>query len=143
LEPVNAGVAWTMTFNALGSADANGNVTEVGQSMDTASFGVGPRMHIPGANAYKDTFTSTVTGPNGDGSFTLHVGKLSGSFTAGPNAGLTFTISGFELKGWIGSNGVGAYGTSGSPEVQTLSLSNKTKLQRLCTAMTVSTSPLQ
>lgn len=46
LEPVNSGVAWTTTFNAVGTADANGNVTELGQSVDSASFGVGPRMHL-------------------------------------------------------------------------------------------------
>jgi hypothetical protein len=143
LQPVNSGVAWRTTFNALGSADADGNIAEVGQSVDSASFGVGPRMHIPAASAYKDTFSSTVTGPDGDGSFTLHVGTLSGIFTAGPNAGLTFTISGFELKGWIGNNGLSVYGSTGSPVIQTFSLSNATSFQRICTLLTVSTSPLQ
>ena len=85
LEPVNSGVAWTTTFNAAGTADANGNVTEFGQSVDSASFGVGPRMHMPAADAYEDTFSFTVTEPDGDGNVTLHVGALSGTFTAGPN----------------------------------------------------------
>jgi len=34
------------------------------------------------------------------------VGTLSGTFTAGPNAGVTFFISGFELKKGISDNGV-------------------------------------
>jgi hypothetical protein len=92
LEPVNSGVAWTTTFNAVGGVDADGNVAEVGQSVDTASFGVGPRMHAPAANAYKGEFTSTVTA-NSDGSYTVVVGKLSGRFTDGPYAGQTFTAT--------------------------------------------------
>ncbi len=143
LEPVNSGVAWRTTFNALGSTDVNGNVTEVGQSVDSASFGVGPRMHIPAASGYKDTFTSTVTGPDEDGSFTLHLGKLSGIFTAGPNAGVTFTASGFELKEWSGKNGSNVYGSTGSLVIQAFSLSNGISFQRICTLLTVSTSPLQ
>jgi len=143
LEPVNPGVAWTTTFNAVGSGDANGSVTEVGQSIDTASFGAGPRMHPPGANAYKDTFTSTVTGPSDDGGFTLRVRMLSGTFTAGPNAGLSFKISDFELKGWSGSNGISIYENSGSTAIQTVSLSKGTSFQRICAVLAVSTSPLQ
>lgn len=143
LEPVNAGVSWRITFNAVGSADANGKVTEAGQSVDSASFGAGPRMHVPAANAYKDTFTSTVTGPHADGSSTLHLGMVSGTFTAGLNAGLSFTISDFELKGWAGTNGVSIYGSSESPVVQTVSLSNGTKFQRICTMLVVSTSALR
>ena len=143
LEPVNSGVAWTTTFNAVGSGDANGSVTEVGQSVDTASFGVGPRMHPPAASAYKDTFTSTITGPNDDGSFTLRVGMLSGSFTAGPNAGLSFKISDFELKGWSASNGTSIYESSGLPIIQSVSLPKGISFQRICAVLTVSTSPLQ
>ena len=78
LQPVNSGVSWRTTFNVVGSGDENGNVREVGQSVDSASFGVGPRMHMPAANAYTDTYVSRVTGPNEDGSFTLHVGSGAG-----------------------------------------------------------------
>src|SRR5579863_5819200 len=138
LEPINSGVAWTVTFNAVGSVDADGNVAEVGQSVDTASFGVGPRMHSPAANVYKDTFASTVTGPNDDGSSTFQVRMVSGAFTAGPNVGLSFKVSGFELKGWIGNSGSG-YGSTGSPVIQTFSMSNGTSFQRIC-ALSVSTS---
>jgi hypothetical protein len=86
LEPVNPGTAWTTTFNAVDSADANGNVTEVGQSVDTASFGAGPRMHLPAAHAYKATFTSK-TELNSDGSYSVVTGPLSGAFTDGPYSG--------------------------------------------------------
>ena len=142
LQPVNPGVAWRITFNAVGGADANGNVTEVGQSVDSASFGAGPRVHVPAANAYKDVFIFTVTKPNGDGGSILHMGTVSGTFTAGPNAGLRFTISDLELKGWIG-NGVSIYASSESPVVQTVSLSNGTRFHRICTVFMVSTSSAQ
>ncbi len=143
LQPVNSGVAWRTTFNAVGSTDVNGNVTEVGQSVDSASFGVGPRMHTPAANAYKDTFTSAITGPNGDHSFTLHAKVLSGAFTAGPNLGATFTMSGFNLKGWISENGLSVYGSSGSPVIQTVLLSSGSSFQRICTMSIVSTTSRQ
>jgi len=143
LQPVNSGVAWRITFNTVGSADPDGNVTEVGQSVDSASFGVGPRMHVPAANAFRETFKSTVTGPNEDGSFTLLVGTLSGTFTAGPHAGLNFTMSGFELKKWSGNSGISLYGGSGSPVIQTVELSDGTHFQRICTGMTLSAGSLQ
>ena len=140
LEPVNSGVAWTTTFNAAGTADANGNVTELGQSVDSAAFGVGPRMHMPAAHAYEDTFSFTVTEPDGDGNVTLHVGAHSGTFTAGPNAGVTFVISGFELKKGISDNGVMVFRSTGAPVNQTVSLANGIKFSRLCT-LTASITP--
>ncbi len=142
LEPVNSGIAWRTTFRAVSSADANGNVTEVGQSVDSASFGVGPRMHTPAVSAYTDEFAS-VTKPNADGSLTLHVGTVSGTFTAGPDAGLTFTISGIDLKGWAGKSGVRLFGNGGSPTIQTFALSNGTRFQRICAVLTISASPLR
>ena len=138
LKPLNAGVSWRITFNAVGSVDDDGNVTEVGQSVDSASFGAGPRMHVPAASAYKGTFTS-VTAANADGSSTFHAGLMSGTFTAGPNSGMNFTVSELELRGWVGNNGVRIYGSSGSPTIQTVSLSNGIQFQRICTMFTVST----
>ncbi len=143
LEPVNAGVAWRTTFSAVGSADAKRNVTEVGQSVDSASFGVGPRMHLPAANAYEARFVFDSVGPAENGSFVLRTGTTSGTFTAGPNAGVTFTISGVDLKGWKGENGFSVYGSSGLPVIQTISLSNGAKFQRICTMQIVSTVPRQ
>jgi hypothetical protein len=142
LEPINAGVSWRITFNAVGSAGETGAVTEAGQSVDSASFGAGPRMHSPAANAYKDTFTSAVIGPNADGSSTLRIGMMSGTFTAGPHAGERFMISDFELTGWVSTNGLGIFGSSETPIIQTVSLSNGNKYQRVCTMLTVLTSAL-
>jgi hypothetical protein len=141
LQPVNAGATWRTTFNVVGSADEDGNVREVGQSVDSASFGAGPRMHKPGANAYADTYASSVTGPNEDGSLTLHLGLQSGKFTAGPYAGLNFTVSGLDLKGWIGANNFAVYGSSEAPVVQIFTLSDGSKYQRICTTLSVSTAP--
>src|SRR5579859_6754685 len=87
LEPINPGVSWRTTFNAVGSADTDGTVTEAGQSVDSASFGAGPRMHPPGAHAHRDTFKAVLTGPNSDGSTSFQLGMASGAFTAGPTAG--------------------------------------------------------
>ena len=141
LEPTNPGTAWTTTFNAEGSADTNGNVTEVGQSVDTASFGAGPRMHSPAANAYKGTFTSRAE-PNSDGSYSIVTGALSGAFTDGPYAGQTFTAApGLPLKQSLGQNGVSIQTTTGAPVIQTFSLSNGIRFQRICIVRAVVTSP--
>jgi hypothetical protein len=143
LEPANSGTAWTTTFNAVGSADVNGNVTEVGQSVDSASFGVGPRMHMPGASAYKDTFTSTAK-PNSDGSYGIVTGTMSGAFTDGPDAGQTFTAApGLPFKQWPGQNGVSVQANTGAPVIQTFSLSKGRSFQRICTVRTLVTSPPQ
>jgi hypothetical protein len=142
LEPINPGLSWRTTFNAVGSADADGKVTEAGQSVDSASFGAGPRMHSPAANAYRDTFVVVLTGPNSDGSSSFQLGMANGSFIAGPNNGVRFTISNFELKGWAETNGIRTYGSSDSPTIQTVTLSNGTKFQRICTMLIVLISPL-
>jgi len=142
LEPINPGVSWRTTFNAVGRADADGKVTEAGQSVDSASFGAGPRMHTPAANAYRDTFVVTLTGPLNDGSSSFQLGISSGAFIAGPNTGVRFTISNFELKGWSGKDGMRTYGSNDSPTIQTVSLSDGTKFQRICTMLIVLISPL-
>jgi hypothetical protein len=135
-EPANSGVAWTTTFNAIGSIDASGNVVEVGQSVDTASFGVGPRMHAPAASSYKVEFTSTVSS-NSDGSYASVTGILRGSFTDGPLAGKTFTAApGVVSKRWAGKNGVSMQVTAGSPIIQKFSVSNGVSYQRICTVRT-------
>ncbi len=129
---INSGVAWTTTFNAAGRADARGKVTEVGQSVDSASFGVGPRMHTPAVHAYKDTFSSNVTGPDEDGRFTFHVRALRGTFTAGPYNGVTFAISDFELKRQISDQEISVYDSTGSSVIQTVSLGNGVEFKRIC-----------
>ena len=143
LEPVNSGVSWRTTFNAVGSGDTNGKVAEAGQSVDSASFGAGPRMHPPGAHAYRDTFMAVLTAPNADGSSNFQLKMASGAFTAGQHAGLRFTISDFELKGWSANNGVKTYGSSETPVIQTISLGDGTRFQRICTMLIVLISALR
>ena len=140
LEPINSGVAWTMTFTSTGTVDDHGAATEVGQAVDTASFGAGPRMHTPAAHAYDDRFTAAITEPGDNSSATFHVGMISGTFTAGPYAGLSFSLSGFELKKAMGDRGVDVYESTTSPVVQTLSLASGIKFERIC-VLTVLTSP--
>lgn len=140
LEPINSGVTWATTFMSTGSVDDHGAATEVGQAVDTASFGVGPRMHTPAAHAYDGTFTVAITQTGDDSSVTFHAGMVSGTFTAGPNAGRSFSLSGFELKKTIGDHGVDVYGSATSPVVQTLSVAGGMKFERIC-ILTVSTSP--
>lgn len=142
LEPKNTGVAWTSTFTSMGTVDDHGAATEAGQAVDTASFGVGPRMHAPAVHAYDATFTVAITEPGNDGGVTLQVGTISGTFTAGPYAGRSFNVSGFELKKAIRDHGVDVYGGATSPAVQTLSLAGGAKFERIC-AVTVLTSPLR
>ncbi len=100
-------------------------------------------MHVPAANAYQAIFSSTLAGPNKDGSFTLHVGTATGTFTAGLYTGLTFTASGFKLTKWTASNGLSVYGNSGVPAIQSVLLSNGTKFERICTGMTISLTPIR
>ncbi len=140
MEPVNSGVAWTTTFASTGTVDDHGAAAEVGQAVDTASFGVGPRMHSPAAHAYEARLTVAVTEPGEGGSTVLHAGKTSGTFTAGPFAGRSFTLSGFELRKSAGDRGSGVYGSATSPVVQTLSLADGIKFERIC-VLTVTTSP--
>jgi hypothetical protein len=98
-------------------------------------------MHMPGANAYKDTFNATAK-PNSDGSYSIVTGTMSGAFTDGPDAGRTFTASpGLPFKQWPGQNGVSVRASTGAPVIQTLLLSNGISFQRICTVRTLVTSP--
>ena len=137
LEPVNSGVAWTTTFQSAGSADANGTIVEVGQSVDTASFGVGPRMHTPAAHAYRSSFSFTIKASGENGRASLRAKSSQGSFIAGPNTGVAFTVSGFELTRMQGDDIFAVYSSAGSPIIQTLAIANGTKFQRVC-VLTVS-----
>jgi hypothetical protein len=140
LEPVNSGTAWTTSFTSSASVDKNGEATEAGQAVDTASFGVGPRMHTPAAHAYKATFNTSISEPAEDGTVTFHAGTANGTFIAGPHAGQSFTVSGFELRKSARYDGVEVYGGAGSPIAQTLSLAGGKKIQRVC-ALTILISP--
>ena len=104
LEPNNSGVAWTTTFTFSGSSDSRGNATEFGQAINSASFGVGPRMHKPAAYAYQISFSSSFRFVDEDKSDRFYIGSASGKFVTGPNAGIAFKVSDIELgKGSFGS----------------------------------------
>jgi hypothetical protein len=140
-EPINSGVTWTTTFASIGRVDAQGAATEVGQAVDTASFGVGPRMHTPAAHSYKVSLTATISKPEKDGSLTFRAGEANGSFTAGPYAGRSLTLSGFQLKRNAAEN-VEVYGSADTPVMQTLFLGGGVKFERIC-VLTLSVSPIQ
>ena len=135
LEPNNSGVAWTTTFTFSGTSDSRGNATEFGQAIDSASFGVGPRMHKPAAYAYQLSFSSSFRFVDEDKSDRFYIGSASCKFVTGPNAGIAFKVSDIELgKGSFGS-GFTEYGSAGSPLIQTVSLENGVKFQRICAVM--------
>jgi hypothetical protein len=138
LEPVYTGVAWTTSFASNGSVDDRGAASEVGQSVDSASFGVGPRMHAPAAHAYNSTFSASISESADDGAV-FRAGAASGTFTAGPLAGKSFSLSGFELKRLARHDGDDVYGGA-APVTQTVSLAGGSKFERVC-VLTVSVYP--
>jgi hypothetical protein len=132
LEPNNSGVAWTTIFTSSGSADSHGNATEVGQGIDSVSFGVGPRMHMPAAYAYRINFSSNFRFSDEDKSDRFHIVSAGGRFVAGPNAGIAFKLSDIELGKERVEGGFAVYGSAISPSIQTVSLENGVKFQRIC-----------
>lgn len=129
LEPVYTGIAWTTTFTSNGSVDEHGAANEVGQSIDTASFGVGPRMHGPAAHTYEDTFSVAID--DKDNGATFRAGETKGTFTAGPTAGKSFGISAFELRRLARHNGTDVYGGA-SPVIQTVTMADGARFERVC-----------
>ncbi len=132
LEPVNSGVAWTTTFTGNGRVDAQSGATEMGQSVDTASFGVGPRMHAPGAHAYEIKFKATIGKSEKDGGPIFRADAANGTFTAGPYAGRSLGVSAFQLTRNTVENAVETYGSAGSPVIQTILLGSGAKFERIC-----------
>ena len=63
-------------------------------------------------------------------------------FTAGPYAGQSFTLSGFELGRSAGEQGADVYGSPASPVLQTVSLADGMKFERVC-VLTMSATPLR
>jgi hypothetical protein len=61
----------------------------------------------------------------------FHIASASGKFVAGPNLGLTFKLSDIELRKESVEDGFAVYGTS-SPSIQTVSLDNGVRFQRVC-----------
>ncbi len=140
LEPTNAGVAWTTVFTASGSADSRGNATEFGQGIDSASFGVGPRMHMPAAYAYRISFSSNFRFSDEPKSDSFRISSAGGRFVTGPNAGIAFKLSDIELGKENVEGNLVVYGSANSPSIQTVLLENGVKFQRIC-AVTLRISP--
>ena len=66
--------------------------------------GVGPRMHMAAAYAYRISFSSNFRFLEADSGDELHIVSGSGKFVTGPNAGIALTLSDIEL-GKEGSKG--------------------------------------
>ncbi len=132
LQPNNSGIAWTTTFTSSGSSDSDGNATEFGQAIDSASFGVGPRMHMPAAYAYRISFSSSFRSADEGKGDRFYIGSASGKFVAGPNAGIAFKLSDIELGKESVEGGFAVYGSARAPLIQTVSLENGVKFQRIC-----------
>jgi len=91
-------------------------------------------MHMPAAYAYRISFSSTFRFADEGKSDRLYIGSASGKFVAGPNAGVAFNLSDIELEKERVEGGVAVYGTGGSQLVQSVSLENGVKFQRVCAA---------
>jgi hypothetical protein len=150
-EPKTEGTAWTETIIGAGSGTVSGNtqiLTELDNSVISAVYGSKPSSHGPSANAFTQNITATATGPNSDGSYTVQFRTIGGTYTAGPNSGLTFTAttSGLTAKYWKTTINVpfaiDDLAHTGTPVVQTITLSNKTSYERICAFSFVITSPV-
>jgi hypothetical protein len=124
----------------VGSAIVSGttsNVTEAGEY--TISWPGKPG--VLSAGAFTNTHTDTVTGPNSDGSFTVQIGTITETYTAGPQTGLTATVttSGLTLKQWRGANNTFVQGSNPPPVIETVTLSNGTTWNRICVRSVVVT----
>ncbi len=145
LNPAKAATGWTTTFAAVGSAIVSGNtsnVTEAGEYTLGAVYGYWPgKFATPQVGASTFTHTDTVTGPNSDGSYTVQIGTISETYTAGPQTGLTATITtpGLTLKQWRGANGTFVQGSNPPPVIETVTLSNGTTWTRICVRSVVVT----
>ena len=99
-------------------------------------------MHTPSAYAYKVSLTATIGRSEKDGSVLFRASEANGTVTAGPYAGRTISLSGFELKMNVVGNDAEAYASAETPVVQTVVLGGNVKFERSC-VMTLSTFPTQ
>lgn len=135
--PKKPAAAWTNTFATVGTAIVTGNTSNVTENAEytvVAVYGFSPGKFAPAqAGASTVTHTDTETGPNPDGSFTVQLGTLTETYTAGPQTGLTATttFSGLTLKQWQGANGTFVQAGT-TPVIETVTLSNGTSWSRIC-----------
>jgi hypothetical protein len=98
-------------------------------------------MHTPSAHAYKVSLTAALGKSEKDGSVLFRASEANGTVTAGPYAGRTISLSGFELKMNM-VNDAEAYSSAEMPVVQTVALGGNLKFERTC-VMTLSIFPTQ
>ena len=163
-QPNSGGTVWSSSFHGVGSGipvspdSFTSNNTEDDIEVVTAIFSAvsGPLTSGPYAQALNQHFQSTLTGPNSDGSSTVTFASIGGTITTGPNKGLTFTASSANLsvKFWLSNSTVSGgisgnvsagffhSGGTGSPVIQTVTLSNKTTYARICTVSSATLAPV-
>ena len=163
-QPNSGGTVWSNSYHGVGGVtpvtegSATSNVTENDTVVVTAIFSatIAPFTSGPFAEAITQHYQSTLTGPNSDGSSTATFAKLGGTINSGPNKGLTFTetSANISFKFWLSNTGVnggisgnvyaGVFhtGGTGQPVIQTVTLSNKTTYERICTQSGVSLTPV-
>jgi hypothetical protein len=133
---------WTNTFATVGSGIASNGTSTVTENAEYTNAVPGSgKFAPPQAGASTITHTDTSTGPNSDGSFAVQVGTLTETFTAGPQTGLTATVTfptGLTVKQWQGTNGTAVMAGT-SPVVETVTLSNGTIWYRICVRSVVVT----
>jgi hypothetical protein len=140
-EPNTKGTGSTTTYSAVGTGTVSGSTSTITEyEVSVVSAVADDKKAIPSAGAATANLSSTVSGPNADGSYTLTATSWTGTYTAGPRSGLTFTVSGVPAaKLWIGSYGQVAGLTA--PVVTTVHVSDGTSFERVCTT-TITTIPL-
>jgi hypothetical protein len=160
-----AGTTWTESYNSVLSGNVQvvsssliyTPVTEIGSSVLSAAFGAGGAlMHPAAVTVFNQTHNDKVT-PNLDGSYTVELGAgpasgtitgpITGTITVGPARlmNLMYTVTpGRLIKMWEGQNGTYVQADlTPPPVIQTVTYSDGTSVQRICSASGVVTSPLQ
>jgi hypothetical protein len=124
-------ISGTFTFNGDGTGTAT-------QTSLAATRGGGPTT-FGGAEASTSSYPFTYT-VNGDGTWTLvTIGLQTGTFTAGPRHGQSFTITHGTagLPGQISQNAMTLTLANQHPFVQTLTFEDMTQRFRICTTTRV------
>jgi len=131
-QPIGTNVFSTF-FMAQGIRTFNGDGT--GTVHDAYSVSVTPPpVGTPSATSvsFTEPFTYDVA-PDGSYTTTLD-GPVTGTATAGPLTGQTFTTVGFALQGQISADGATlTLGTQPTPTVETVTFSGGLVEQRICT----------
>ena len=162
-QPNSGGTVWSSSYHGVGSGtpvsqnSPTSYFTEDDTEVVTTIFRVasGPLTNGPFAQAINQTYQATLTGINSDGSSTLTFANIGGTILVGPfKGGFTASSTDLSLKVWLSktsvSGGINAEvgagffhsGGTGSPVVQTVTLSNKTSYHRICTTSSVTLTPV-